>query len=221
MAQPTRKSIVGIFAHPDDEAFGPGGTLAELAKVNDVYIICATSGETATGVMDKKLGKERRQELENSAKILGVKKVFFLGFKDGTLCNNFYHTIADKVKEILRNLHPDILITFEPRGVSGHIDHVVMSMVTQFIFPQIPSAKKLMMHCMPYERSLAMHGKYFIYFPYGYKDADIDEIVDISAVWETKVEAMYCHKSQIHDIRRILEHSKNLPKQEYFLVEKK
>src|SRR6185312_17447051 len=97
-----KKLVVGIFAHPDDETFGPGGTLCKFAEEgNEVYIICATSGETATGVKDKKLGEERRIELKNSAEILGIKKVFFLDFQDGDLSNNLYHEIASKVEKIL------------------------------------------------------------------------------------------------------------------------
>lgn len=78
-----------------------------------------------------------------------------------------------------------------------------------------------MMYCNTYERSLLMHNNYFIYYPYGYKDDEIDEVVDIADVWETKVKAMYEHKSQIHDIERILSHANNFPKKEYFLVEEK
>lgn len=216
-----RKVIVGIFAHPDDEAFGPGGTLAKFAKENDVYIICATSGESASGTYDESLGKQRQEELQRSAHDLGVKKVFFLGYKDGTLCNNIYQEVSQEVKKILLELKPDILLTYETHGVSGHIDHIFMSMVTHFLFPQIPSATKLMQHAMLYERSQLMRGKYFIYFPEGYKREEIDEVVDISDVWETKVKAMQEHQSQIGDITRILEQTKNFPKEEYFLVEEK
>lgn len=217
-----QKTIVGVFAHPDDETFGPGGTLCKFAKEgNDVYIICATSGETATGIKDKKLGKERREELKNSAKILGVKKIFFLDFQDGDLSNNLYHKIASKVEKILKELKPDILVTFEPHGVSGHIDHIVMSMVTQFLFPKIKSAKKLMLYCLTFNRSILMKGKYFIHFPSGYINEEIDEVIDVSDIWQTKVKAMHEHKSQIKDVKRILLMSKLFPKQEHFLVEEK
>lgn len=216
-----KKIIFGIFAHPDDEAFGPGGTLALFAQKNDVYVICATSGETATGTIDKNLGKIRREELRKSCKDLGVKKVFFLGFTDGTLCNNVYQELAEKIEKILKAYKAQTLITFEPHGVSGHIDHIVMSMVTQFVFPQIKSAKKLMMACLPLKRTLPMRGKYFVYFPAGYTDEEIDEVVDVSSVWETKQKAMLEHKSQIKDIESIQKASQNFPKKEYFLTEEK
>src|SRR5688500_16556268 len=98
--------LVCIFAHPDDEAFGPAGSIAKFASERDVYIICVTNGDADDGLTGKKdyaetLGKIRRKELELSAEVLGVKKVFYLEFKDGTLSNNLYHQIADKIEEIL------------------------------------------------------------------------------------------------------------------------
>jgi LmbE family N-acetylglucosaminyl deacetylase len=215
--------VVGIFAHPDDETFGPGGTLAVFSKTRDIYLICVTNGDgkQEDRYKEKQLGKIRKKELLNSAKILGVKKVFFLGYRDGSLQHNLYHEIAKQITTILQKLQPKILITFEPRGVSGHIDHIVISMITSFIFPNIPSAKKLMKYCVSDERSQAMGDGYFIHFPLGYTNDEIDEIVDVSAVWETKVIAMHHHISQMHDVKRILERGKNLPKQETFLVVEK
>lgn len=65
------KTIVAIFAHPDDEAFGPAGTLAKLSQTHDVYLICVTRGN-ANG--NASLGKIRTKELKQSANILGIKK---------------------------------------------------------------------------------------------------------------------------------------------------
>ena len=212
--------VVGIFAHPDDETFGPGGTLAVMAKKHDVYIICATNGDGKQENRKKEiaLGKIRKKELLASAKVLGIKKVFFLGHRDGSLSHNIYHTLAQEVLTILRKLKPDILITFEPRGVSGHVDHIVMSMVTSFVFPELKSAKKLMKYCLPVENSMLMGKDYFIHFPQGYTEDEIDEIVNTSSVWEQKVAAMHKHVTQMADVEKILARTKHLPKQENFLV---
>ena len=214
------QTIVGIFAHPDDETFGPGGTIAKMAKENKVYIICATNGDGKIGNRKKEiaLGELRKKELMESAKILGVKDVFFLGYQDGSLSHNIYHEAAEKVLKLLKSLKPDTLITFEPRGVSGHIDHIVISMVTSFVFPEVKSAKKLMKYCLATDRRNLLEKGYFIHFPFGYTEEEIDEVVDISDVWEKKVKAMHAHKTQMHDVNRILSKTKQLPKEEAFLV---
>jgi len=215
------KKVVCVFAHPDDEAFGPGGTIAKLAKDHEVYILCATKGQR--GEVSKRisgtLGQERAQELLASAKILGVKKVYFLGFKDGTLSNSLYHKLAEKVMKYVEELKPEIMITFEPHGVSGHIDHITVSMVSNYIFDRSPYVKKLMMHAT-LDEIASLRKDYFIYFPPGYKKDEIDEIVDTHEVWDQKVAAMYCHGSQMHDIRKILDIYEKRPKKEYFLVRK-
>lgn len=216
------KKLVGIFAHPDDEAFGPGGTLALEAQSAEVYIICITNGDAVLGTVaeQKKLGRIRKKELQKSCEMLGVKKVFFLGYHDGSLNHNLYHEIADKLKKLLEELQPDTLMTFEPRGVSGHIDHIVASMVTSFVFHKLPYIHTLMYYCNR-DAMRQLMKDYFIYMPQGYKEHEVQKIVDTSAVWDTKVQAMNMHKSQQHDIDRILGMSQQLPKEEYFLVVKK
>lgn len=219
----TRKpTLVCIFAHPDDEAFGPAGTIHKLTKTHDVYILCATKGQAGQDSFEESkdsLTKRRAQELRLSAKILGVKKVYFMGFKDGTLSNNIYHKLADKIKKHLNVLNPEIVITFEPHGISGHIDHIVVSMVTTFVFLKMPSIKELWYVVTLKERAVKMRD-YFIYFPPGYSKDEVDKIVDVSDVWDTKVKAMLVHESQKHDAQRILKSHDKHPKEEYFLIRK-
>lgn len=213
-----KKVVVAVFAHPDDEAFGPSGTLTKLAKTNDVYLLCATKGEE--GGNHKNLGRIRAKELQESAKIIGIKKVYFLGFRDGTLSNSVYHSLAKKIEKKLKELEPQTVITFEQKGVSGHIDHITVSMVTTFVFNKLPFVKTLLYYCIRQDERRKI-SDYFIYFPPGYKDAEIDKTVNIKSVWETKVKAMKAHKSQFNDAERILEMLKLLPKEEYFLEVKK
>lgn len=218
-----RKTVVCVFAHPDDEAFGPSGTICRFAKEYDVYILCATRGEVGKNSLSeqKELGNIREKELRRSAKILGVKKVFFLGFVDGTLSNSLYHILADKIEKHLRRLRPEKVITFEPRGISGHIDHITVSMVTTFVFNKLPFIKTLLYHCMDDSERKRIIENYFIYFPPGYKKEEIGKTVDVSSVWEKKVAAMMAHESQKHDAIEILKTIEKLPKNEYFLVKSK
>lgn len=211
-----KNSIVGIFAHPDDEAFGPSGTLAKLSKNHDVYLICVTDGNAGGN-----LENIRKNELLKSAKILGIKEVFFLNFKDGELNNNLYHKLAREIKKYLKKLRPETVITFEPRGISGHIDHVVVSLVTTFVFKKLHFIKKLLYFCIDEAQRNSEGDDYFIYFPPGYNLNNIDMTVDISEEWDQKVQAIHAHQSQAKDGDFILSMLSGLPKEECFLELKK
>lgn len=218
------KNVVCVFAHPDDEAFGPGGTIAKLTKKYNVYLLCATKGEVGQKgktlkTSSLKLGDIRAKELQCSAKVLGIKKVYFLGFTDGTLSNNIYHKLAAKINFHLNRLKPEIVITYEPQGVSGHIDHITTSMVTMFTVQNLKFVKEIWQVCRP-ESQMRNRPNYFVYFPPGYKKSEIDKVVKTGDVWNKKIEAMMCHQSQIKDIKRLLGMFQKFPKEEYFLVKK-
>lgn len=213
------KRVVAIFAHPDDEALGPSGTLAVLAQDHEVYLVCITSGEAAGKTNEEKrvIGETRRREVANSAKIIGIKEVFFLGYEDGSLCNSIYHQLAREIAKKIEELRPEVLLTFEIRGVSGHIDHITTSLVTTFVFERYSFIKKLMYYVTTKKESEMMKD-YFIYFPEGFERDEVDEVVDISGTWDTKVKAMHVHQSQINDVERVLRNKSGLPHEEYFLV---
>lgn len=215
-------TVLGVFAHPDDEAFGPAGTLAKLSKEHDVYTVCITNGEAGINSSDKKgsMADIRREELLEAGKILGVHETFFLDYKDGSLSNNLYHELASKIQNIVDDLKPEILLTYEPRGVSGHIDHVASSLITSFVFEKAQSVKELWYYCNS-EAVRATVKSYFIYWPPGYKDSEISKTVNIEMLWDTKIKAMNCHRSQMHDVEKILARYKNLPKEESFIILKK
>ena len=216
-----KKTIACIFAHPDDEAFGPGGTIAKLALDNDVYLICATRGEIGQNHFGKgDIAKIREKELLASTKELGVKQVFFLDYRDGELRNAIYHEMADKIIQILTKLKPSILLTWEHRGVSGHIDHITISMVASFVFYKLPFVKKIMYYCL-LDKYARKDQDYFIYFPPGYKRSHIDEVIDTSSVWTKKVKAMEKYQSQKKDVERVIKQQTKQPKKEYFLIREK
>lgn len=218
-----KPSLVAIFAHPDDEAFGPGGTLAIYAQTHDVYLICVTKGQAGrnnTADQERPIQEIREEELQNSAKILGIKRIYFLDYEDGTLSNNQYHAIANDIIALLDEIKPETLMTFEMRGVSGHLDHIAVSMIVHFVFHKIDYAKTLMLYCEK-EEVIKNFRNYFVYVPHGYDTNQIDKIIDITHVWDTKVKAMYEHKSQIKDVNTILYGLKEQVKEECFLIHTK
>src|SRR3972149_8828237 len=109
------KKILAVFAHPDDETFGPGGTLAKYAQEGvEIHLLCATRGERgewsasakASAGKQEKIHHIREKELLRSAKILGIKKVEFLNFVDGYLCNSNYHDLAQKIITKIKSFKP-------------------------------------------------------------------------------------------------------------------
>lgn len=218
------KKLLCIFAHPDDEAFGPGGTIAKYAHEGvEVHLLCATKGEAGylhengkEGNQEKSIDEIREQELRDATSILGVKQIDFLGFIDGKLCNSLYHTVGKKIEEKIHEFEPQVILTFDKLGVSGHIDHMAMAMITTFVFNRSQAAKKLYYWCLPKRFTDGMP-EYFIYFPEGYEDEYIPTIIHTEKYWDMRVEAMYKHKSQQHDIDMILDHFGKLPREEYFL----
>ena len=220
MKTPSRIVVAALFAHPDDEAFGPAGTLTKLARVGELHILCATKGEagknsSASG--ERALDKIRVEELRKSARIIGAKSVTFLGYKDGELSHNVYHDIAKKIEIVLRKIRPTIILTSEPRGGSGHIDHIVVSMVSSYVYERLWFIRVILYFCNTAKRALTSKN-YFIYVPPGYKEEEIDLKVSVARVWETKIQAMLQHKSQVHDSKRIMKRIKKFPKQENFLI---
>src|SRR5688572_7444220 len=128
------RAIAAIFAHPDDEVFSIGGTIARYAGDGvrcDLY--CATDGDAgrASGVAvssRQDLGARRRAELEAGARILGFESLQFGGFPDGALAAADPDIVIGEIVGFLRRRKPTIVITFGPEGApNAHRDHRAIS----------------------------------------------------------------------------------------------
>ena len=217
-----KSTILCVFAHPDDETFGPGGTIALLAQRHEVWLVSATQGDAGKDSRKNRrrsLANERSREFKAAARILGAKGVLLLNFRDGELSNNTYPALARRIEAIVRRLKPHTVLTYEPLGVSGHLDHIAVALATRFIFERQPGIKRLLSYCAPTKRADAMRPGYFIWVPPGYERSTIDMIVPTAGIWGTKRAAMAAHRSQRHDIERILARIKRFPKEESFLVQ--
>ncbi|MBI2611447.1 PIG-L family deacetylase [Candidatus Gottesmanbacteria bacterium] len=226
------KKILAVFAHPDDETFGPGGTLARYASEGvEIHILCATKGQA--GELNGKfqfsnfklkkesiVGQIREKELRKAAKILGVAKVEFLDFVDGRLCNAVYHELAAKIMTKIKKFKPDVIITLDRLGVSGHIDHMTVAMVTTYAHLKTKVAKKLYYLVMPANLREKRRGDYFIYFPEGYRRSNITTRIKYEKLWGKKKQAMLAHQSQKKDVDGILERfeKQGWPKLDYFIL---
>lgn len=152
------KTILAVLAHPDDESFGLGGTLALYAsKGYDTYLICATRGEVGTVDEEhlngfKDIAELRTDELMRAAKHLGLKDVFFLGYRDSGMpgteenkhpqaqINHPIDEVAGHVVKYIRELKPDIVLTFDPIGGYKHPDHIHIHKATLLAFEKADDA---------------------------------------------------------------------------------
>lgn len=127
-----RLKLMAIFAHPDDEAFGMGGTLAKYAaEGHEVYLITATRGEAGEiAEMDMatkaNLPDVREQELRCACQVYGMKPPRFLNYQDGKLTTVHQGQAVGKLVRALRKIRPHVVATFGPEGIYGHYDHIAV-----------------------------------------------------------------------------------------------
>ena len=134
--------LVAIYAHPDDETFGVGGTMARYADQGvPLTMVCATRGEVGeiaagSAATPETLGVFREQELRDAMAILGVTDVRFLDYRDsgmkGTDDNRdpraFMNAppldVVASLVRVIRERRPDVIVTWDESGGYGHPDHV-------------------------------------------------------------------------------------------------
>lgn len=139
-----QRSLLAIYAHPDDEAFSLGGAIARYAAEGvRVYLVCATRGEVGE-ISDPSLatpdtlGQVREDELRCAAETMGVSELIFLDYRDSGMAgttenqdprafiNASDEEVAQKLVAIIRRLQPMVIATFEPNGGYGHPDHIAV-----------------------------------------------------------------------------------------------
>jgi LmbE family N-acetylglucosaminyl deacetylase len=235
------KKILAVLAHPDDESFGMGGTLALYAqKGYEVHLVCATLGEAGT-VDDEflqnfdSISALREAELRCAAQSLELSGLHLLGYRDSgmpdtpenehpaALVNHSIDEVAGKVVRYMREIKPDIVLTFDPIGGYRHPDHIHIQKAATLAFEKADNASFHSEAGSPFKpRAL-----YYHLFPRGFlkwvtrlmplfgmnprkwgrnQDIDLKSLVevefpthariDISDVVQAKREAGACHASQ-------------------------
>ncbi len=140
------------YAHPDDESFGLGGLIARYVSEGvEVSLICATNGDVGTVAPEMLNGYDsisdlRLAELDAAAKLLKLTHVYKLGFKDSGMVGSLTSedptclwqapqaVVTRRVVEIMRDLQPQVVITFNKYGGYGHPDHIAIQRATTEAF---------------------------------------------------------------------------------------
>jgi LmbE family N-acetylglucosaminyl deacetylase len=142
--------ILGLFAHPDDEVFCVGGTIARCAEAGAVTAIASlTHGEAgqirdATAATRRTLANVRAKELDLAASALGVDHVTCLDLGDGRLATRAPTELAAAARSLIDAFLPDVVVTFGPDGGFGHPDHIASCRATVDAVRQMDAPPRLL-----------------------------------------------------------------------------
>jgi len=209
------KTVLAVFAHPDDESIACGGTLARLSDAGArIVLFCASRGERGalTGpARDDRLAESRTFELEQAARTLGIRDLLVFNHPDGDLR---WAEVTDLLAEIamtIARFRPAAVITFGEDGLYWHLDHIgVHERTTAALGLLRASAPPLYYVTMPRGMMIsvvehAISGgwtpppKGFWSLPpkaFGLHANDPTIIVDVGDWTERKLAAIKCHRSQ-------------------------
>lgn len=218
--------LLAIFAHPDDESMGMGGTLAKYsAEGVETYLISASRGERGWFGPEEQnpglsgLGQLRAGELENAVKILGMKGLYFLDYLDGEVDQAPHEEVIGKIVAHIRRIKPQVVVTFPPDGNYGHPDHIAIG---QFASAAIlcaadvnyKTSDDLVPHCVsklyymvdaesfislisPFMEDMSFRVDDEVRGEFPWKDWMVTTRIDMAEHCKTAWRAIQCHQSQL------------------------
>lgn len=206
-----RKIIFGIFAHPDDEAFGPCGTLLlETQSGSELHLITLTAGENGTNPdNDPDLGQTRLSEWQKAGKLLGASSMQHFGYTDGTLHNLAMIEISERITQVIHRVLETAsedteieLMTLDLNGLTGHIDHIVAARAASLTFYRFKSTnarfRRIRYFCLPSTYYPAQNTDW-IYMEAGRPAEEIDETIDARNLKNDILAVMHAYHSQRGD----------------------
>ena len=165
-------TILGVWAHPDDETFAMGGIMASAVN-NGQKVICITATRGEKGVRDQsrwpaeELGNIRTQEFTRAMEILGVTEFYWLDFPDGDCSNISDKSAVEQIMGYVEKYRPDSIFTFGTDGLTGHPDHCCMSGWTTQAIKLCDSKANIYHHAQThsqYEALLEVDKRFNIFF---------------------------------------------------------
>jgi len=192
------KKILGIFAHPDDESFGPAGTLAYYASMGHrVGLVTMTRGEAGSLGISKELepaelARRRSEELSCAATVLGIQYLQLFDLPDKKLSNVPDETGREMILAEINQFRPDLIITFHQNGISGHPDHKTVTRWVMDSVNQLKYCPALFFYGIPVEYAEMIPNRQM----YPLQPREITHRIDVSSVFQQRRKALECHKTQ-------------------------
>lgn len=202
--------IFGIFAHPDDEAFGPSGYFIQQTRAGaELHLITLTCGENgANPDGHDNLGAVREAEWRRGGELMGVTGHYALRFTDGCLCNLDMLKAAEKIDEIVGQVvddRDDLVVEFvsmDFNGITGHLDHIAASRAAALVFYRRKQTdaqfEKMRLITLP-PASLSEPNTDWLFMEASRNESEIDEIIDAREFREEIISVMRAHHSQRGD----------------------
>lgn len=193
MNRSAARKLLAVFAHPDDETFICGGTLAKYAAEGaDITLVSATRGEMGRRMGNppylnrETIAAAREHELREACDCLGIRELIFLDIRDKTVEFTDEESLTARIEDLIRDINPDAVLTFHER-LGGHPDHCAIGKATKAAF----------------RRAGRKDGLYYISFGdmmevperFGYTRSDIVKI-NVSEHLEAKLAAFRAHRCQ-------------------------
>lgn len=144
--QPER--LLGVWAHPDDEAYLASGLMGRVADATgQVTCLTATHGELGFDVDDprplRQRAQLRRKELRNAMDVLGVADVRIDHWPDGGCADVPFEEAVDRIAGVMIETCPEVVVTFGPDGITGHADHKMICAATTAAWQQAGTGQLL------------------------------------------------------------------------------
>jgi LmbE family N-acetylglucosaminyl deacetylase len=195
-------SLLAIFAHPDDEAFLCGGTLALLGRRGvRVQVLTVTRGQAGSCgdpplCTPAELPLVRERELRCACAALGIAPPILLDYADGALADTDEAAATAQLVTVIEQVRPAVLLTWPPDGLSGHPDHCAVSRWTaraSALATQAPFALYHLAVPLSVAGALGLTGLHAV------PDEQISLAVNVEAVWKHKLAAIGCHRTQLSE----------------------
>jgi len=193
------KTLLAIFAHPDDESFRPGGTLAMLARrgVRAQVLTATRGGMGSCGepplCASEELTAMREGELHCACAALGIEPPILLNYQDGHLAEVDPETIIAEILSVMTDVRPQVMLTFGPDGLSGHPDHIAIGQFAAKAYRQSGDVSALYTLAVPQSLADTLGMSQIHALP----DKAITLAIDVSEAWEAKMKAIQCHATQM------------------------
>lgn len=192
-SQHQKRRLLAVFAHPDDESFICGGTLAKYAGEGvDITLVSATRGEMGRRMGNppylnrETIAAAREEELRQACDCLGIRNLIFLDIRDKTIEFVDEEALTGRIEALIRDSSPDVILTFHEK-LGGHPDHCAIGKATTAACER--AGRKASLFYISFGSAME-HPE-----PYGYTRDDIVRI-DVSAHLKAKLAAFRAHRCQ-------------------------